>query len=345
MKTILVSRFSAFGDVVISVNVIKAVIEQNQDCKIIYLTKKPFPVLFEKIERVEAITPDLNGEHKGFLGLYSLSKELKKLNIDIYIDIHNSLRTRILRFFFSIYGIKNGKIDKGRKEKKALTRRKNKVLKPLKNTAERYADVFRKFGIKVDLSAIKKSEKLVLPLSAKKLLPEKDKKWIGIAPFSMHKQKTYPFEKIKQVIQLLSNKKFQVFIYGGGEKENNLANELVNEFSNVQNLIGQFILKDELTVIEQMDLMFTPDSASLHLTSLTTTKVLSVWGGTHYFAGFAPNHNPNHSIIEIPISELTCRPCSVFGKTACFRDDLACLNMITPQSVVEKIVELVDSRI
>ena len=345
MKTILVSRFSAFGDVIISVNVIKAIVEQNANCRIVYLTRKPFSFLFEDIERIELVIPDLDNKYKGFCGLYKLSKELKKYEIDAFADIHNSLRTRILRFFLFFQSVKISKINKGWLEKKRLTRSKNKVLKPLKNTAERYADTFRKLGIDVNLSAVSLNTNIDLPSKVSEKLPNKDTKWIGIAPFSMHKQKTYPFDKLKQVVQQLSDKGFKVFIFGGGKNEKNNADVLVSESDNTYNLIGKFKLKDELAVISQMDLMFTPDSANLHLTSLTNTKVLSIWGGTHHFAGFAPYNNPNHTIIEIPITELSCRPCSVFGSKKCFREDWACLNMIAPQTITDKIVELVDSHL
>ena len=43
-------------------------------------------------------------------------------------------------------GIKTAKLDKGRKEKNALTRKKDKVVKPLTLTVKRYADVFGKLG-------------------------------------------------------------------------------------------------------------------------------------------------------------------------------------------------------
>jgi len=80
------------------------------------------------------------------------------------------------------------------------------------------------------------------------------------------------------------------------------------------------------------------DSANMHMAALTKTKVISIWGATHPYAGFAGfGQNQDDHFIQIPETELSCRPCSVFGNKPCFRDDFACMNNITPESIVHKI--------
>jgi hypothetical protein len=44
-------------------------------------------------------------------------------------------------------------------------------------------------------------------------------------------------------------------------------------------------------------------------------------------------------IIEISRDELPCRPCSVYGRGSCFRGDFACLNRITPTTVMKEILK------
>lgn len=336
MRTILVSRFSAFGDVIISVKVLKAVLEQNPDVNIILLTKKPFAFLFADISRLSVSAPALNGRHKGVLGLYKLSRELKDSNIEAYADIHDVLRTKVLRFFLCLQGIKIRKIRKGRIAKRRLTRRHNKILKPLKNSAERYADVFRKLGLTVDLSQVSSLAVRVSEKISSNFLNSKVTK-IGIAPFSVHKQKEYPNEKMVELMELLSQKGVHVFIFGGGKKEEQRANKMIAGIKNAQSIIGKYSLPEELQIISLMDGMLTMDSANMHLASLTDTEVYTIWGATHPLAGFGPFQNPNYHTIQLPAEELTCRPCSVYGNKKCFRGDLACLYNINPKDIVQKL--------
>jgi hypothetical protein len=41
--------------------------------------------------------------------------------------------------------------------------------------------------------------------------------------------------------------------------------------------------------------------------------------------------------VRIPVEELSCRPCTIFGKGECRRGDFACMNMLTPERVLEVI--------
>ena len=84
-------------------------------------------------------------KHRGILGLLQLFRELRIKKITHVADFHDVLRSKVLRTLFQMIGTPVISIDKGRSEKKALTRSTNKVLKPLKNSHQRYADVLSAF--------------------------------------------------------------------------------------------------------------------------------------------------------------------------------------------------------
>ena len=149
-KKILAFRFSAMGDVAMVVPVIKSVVKQNPDIEIIMVSRPFFKAFFSNIPQVQFIGVDLK-KYKGILGLFQLFRELKKNKPTEIADLHDVLRTKILRIFFKLSGYKVAVINKGRKEKKALTALKNKTLKPLKSTHQRYADVFEKLGVSVKI--------------------------------------------------------------------------------------------------------------------------------------------------------------------------------------------------
>ena len=317
MKKILAYRFSAFGDVAMIVPVLKEFLAQNPDTEIVFVSRKNFADLFDGIERLtfRGINPD---DYKRFLGLRKLALELKKeFQPDFVADLHNVLRTKILSFFFK----KTATLDKGRTEKKQLTRKENKIKKPLKPTTERYADVFRKLGFP-------------LKLSHQLLANSQQKSGIGFAPFAQHEGKMLPIEKSLELVKILSQKN-QVYLFGGGKKEVEVLSKWEQELENVTSLAGKLSLKEELKKISELEVMISMDSANMHLASLVGTRVVSVWGATHYFAGFLGYGQSEKDIVEI--KNLECRPCSVFGNRPCYRGDYACLNQIEISEILKKI--------
>ena len=160
--------------------------------------------------------------------------------------------------------------------------------------------------------------------------------WIGIAPFAKHPAKVYPMDKMEEIIKVLSQKEdTTIFLFGGGEKEKQHIAELCDKHPNVLSAQSQQGLRGELALMGQLDVMLSMDSANMHLASLVGTRVVSIWGGTHPYAGFLGwNQKPNDCVqVDLP-----CRPCSVYGNKPCLRGDYACLSGIKPIQVIEKLV-------
>lgn len=330
---ILIIRLSAMGDVAMSVPVIKAMSEKYSDAELFMLTNKVFNPFFSEVNNITFINPDLKGKHKGVLGLYKLYRQIKKEHsIDNVIDLHDVIRSKILRLFFKFSGIKSFSIKKGRGEKKLLTQKNNKVLKNLKHSTQRYADVFKNAGFDIELKKQKDSLRINLPNNFA-FKTSKENKKIGIAPFAMHMQKQYPFEKMLEVIKLLNDKDYEIFIFGGGNSEKQKAKEVEDTFENVSSLIGKFKLEAEIAIISNLDLMISMDSSNMHIASLTGIKIVSIWGATHPFAGFTPFISDDKSFI-IQNEDLSCRPCSVYGNKKCFKGNLECFD-IEPKKVFD----------
>ena len=106
------------GDVAMTVPVLSAFSKAHPKVKLTVLTKKQFAPLFRDLKMVTVLSVDLNKTHKGIFGLYRLSKLLRNTQIEAVADLHNVLRTKVLKLF--MLGIKFIQIDKGRAEKKAL---------------------------------------------------------------------------------------------------------------------------------------------------------------------------------------------------------------------------------
>ena len=202
------------GDVAMSIPVIRALTEKHPECKITVLSKPFFKPLFDKIPQVSFFAAQVNTKHKGILGLFKLYRELKKENITHVADFHNVLRSKILRTLFFLSGKPCMHIDKGRAEKKALTRSNNKIFKQLKTSHQRYADVLQKLGYPVDLSKSFSLEKKQISKNSITITGLKENTWIGIAPFAAFKSKIYPTELMEEVIEKLTSKKIKIVLFG-----------------------------------------------------------------------------------------------------------------------------------
>ena len=332
-KHILVSRFSSMGDVAMMVPVIKALLDQNPDIEITYVSRPQFAGFFKSIPRLTYFSADLDKEYKGFGGIIKLYNQLKTQQSFIgFADLHGSLRTKVLRRLFRLAGVPYAYINKGREEKKLLTRFPNKVLKPLKRTTERYADVFRELGFSLSLSYELVKDLRPLADEITKITGNKTNMWIGISPFAKHTGKIFPLEKMEDVISELSKQDVTVFLFGGSDPELAICNEWAEKYPNVISVVRQLNIEQELALISQLDVMLSMDSAGMHMASLVGTPAVSIWGATHHYAGFLGYGQSEGDIVA---DSIECRPCSVYGDKPCFRGDYACLHRIETKTVIE----------
>ncbi|QDO93137.1 glycosyltransferase family 9 protein [Formosa sediminum] len=323
------------GDVAMSVPVLRALTMQYPDLKITVLTRPFFKPFFRDLNQVSVYAADLKGAHKGVLGLYKLSKSLKKLNVNAVADIHNVLRTKILKLF--CFGIPFAQINKGRSEKKALTQ--GTIFKQLPTTIERYAQVFKSLGFPVDLSKPTFPKPSILSDKLQVILGHHDTKWIGIAPFAAHESKMYPLDNMESVIKTLS-KDFKVFLFGGGAKEVEILNKFQSKYNNVVNLAGQLNFNEELDIISNLDVMLSMDSGNGHMAAMLGKKVITIWGVTHPFAGFGPFNQPDHYALTADRVEFPLIPTSIYGNKFPEGYEKAS-GTIAPETVVNKILSVI----
>ena len=337
---LLVIRFSALGDVAMTVPVIDSLARQYPDLQITMLSKGFVAPLFASLpDNVTFKGIDLK-QYQGLGGLYRLFKQLKAEGFEAVADINDVLRTNILLFFFKLFGIKTAQIDKGKAEKKTLCQANNKQLRPLKTSFQRYADVFKALGYPCELTfrSIYGKGKGDSSLFAGIADITTKKHWIGIAPFAAHKSKILPIETTSKVIDLLhENANNHIFLFGGGKAEIEQLTKLAEGKERVTVVAGKLKMDGELALMSHLDVMLSMDSANMHLASLTGIPVVSVWGATHPYVGFMSWGQPSSHAIQ---ADLPCRPCSTSGNKPCHRGDYACLQQLQATTIVEKIQNL-----
>ena len=338
MAHVLIIRFSAIGDVAMTLPVIDSLARQYPENQYTVVSQTFLSPLFAYCpDNVRFAGVDLYNDYIGLFGMYRLYRELLQLNFDAVADLHDVLRTKLLRIFFRCSGLKVRYIDKGRKEKRQLTRKKNKIFRQLKPTTERYADVFSALGqplAALDFRSVFGSSRGDFS-RIKQLTGEKTDHWIGVAPFAKHEGKIFPLERMEEVVAHFAGRDdVTVFLFGGGAGEKTVLEAWSAKYPQTISVAGKIDLTAELILMSHLDVMLSMDSANMHLASLTAMPVVSVWGATHPFSGFYGYNQLQDTAVQV---DMYCRPCSVYGNKPCYRKNTGCIAKITPQTVIEAI--------
>ncbi len=334
MKRVLIIRLTAMGDVAMTSPVISAACRQYPNVQFDVLSEPFFEPFFEQCNNFHFIGTNIRKTGDGVRGLWKLYRQLVRNDYDMVLDMHDVLRTKVLRTFMSkLSRIPTFVIDKGRREKANLTNDNGKEKHQLKTTIERYCDVFAKAGMPIKLNGTY-MQKLHSPIDPNG--EYKGKMWVGVSPFAQHQGKVYPLDKMKQVVEMLTKQDAEVFVFGGGQSEKQIAEEWEANIKGCHSMIGKMKLKDEMGLMSNLDCMVSMDSSAMHICSLFGTRVVSVWGATHPYAGFFGYGQNANDVVSI---DLPCRPCSIYGNKPCKYADYHCFN-IDPKTIVERVMSV-----
>lgn len=298
-----------------TVPVIRAFLTQNPNIKVTMVSRPFFKPMFAEFKNVSFLDFDEHGRHEGFLGIFKLYFDIRKQKIDGFIDLHNVLRTKIVRKLVGFWGKKTAAIDKGRKGKNALTRPDKKVFEQQPTMFEIHKQAFEKLGFKIHIVAPRFPAKPELdPKTIKLIGPVENYKLIGIAPFAQHQGKEYPVEMMQKVVtELALNANYKLLLFGGGNTETVTLNSFSGKKVNVINVAGKLPFDKELQLIANLDLMLSMDSANAHLAAMYGVKTITLWGATHPFAGFSPFNQPLENCLTADRNLYPKLPTSVYG--------------------------------
>lgn len=339
-RAVLVSRFSALGDVSMTLPSVYDACIANPDVEFYFLTRHhPAQVFINRPSNLTMAAVNLDN-YKGLAGMWRLARALRRrYGITDYVDLHDVLRTKLLRLFMRLSGVRVHRIDKGRRAKAELTRRTNKVLVQLKPMPERYRDVFYRAGIALanDFTTLWGKGR-GNPADFASVSPPKAEGefWLAVAPFAKHKGKIYPIENMERVIGHFDRKPgCRIFMFGFGDMERETIAKLSRRYHSVVNMAEAGLgIAAELSLLSHCDVMLSMDSANMHLASLVGLRTVSVWGATHPYTGFLGWGQRTRDVVQL---DMTCRPCSVFGDKPCLHGDYHCLAGITPKMIIDKI--------
>ena len=341
LRNVLVMRLSVLGNVAMTIPVLYPVCKANHDTRFIMLTKMwPATMFHDRPANLKVVDFDVKGNHSGLFGLLKLSAQLYKLyDIDAVADLHNVSGTKIIDAYMMARGAKVARLDREQSKRKALTtHRSNEPVTPIH---QRYRNVFTQLGFEAPDTFTHLYDGRDWPESPIVMDKKEGQRWIAISPFSSHENKTYPLEKMEQVIaELTKHENYWVFLMGGGKAEKIALRQIARKYKNVVSMAEvkhKFI--DEYALFAKCDLMLTMESANMHLASLVDLQAMTIWGPTSPACGYLGYNQIVEDDIQL---DMDCRPCSITGDKQCKFKDYRCLKNIDPMDIARRVVEAVE---
>lgn len=319
--TYLVTRFSTIGNVAMMVPVLSSLSQSYPEHQFVVVSKKDLHEMFYGLENVQFhVAKPSYGLH----GIFQLYRELQAYHIDAVIDLHDVLRSKLLRLLFRIHHVPVYVIDYGRKVKRLITWRgyQNEVLP---TEFERYQHTFMEAGLVSEDTFTAMPVNEVYQQQIRKRFGAHTTFRVGIAPFAKSNSNILPYRIIRDLIQNISQRpNTEIFLFGAGEIESEVLRQWASLYPHTISLAGQLPLGAELELMRELDVMLCMDSANQHLASLVQLRVVSVWTATHPALGF---YGWNQAAEDCIQCNLRCRPCTQHGTNHCKFFNYACKNI------------------
>jgi ADP-heptose:LPS heptosyltransferase len=311
---ILVIRFSSIGDIVLTTPVLRCLKTQMPEVQIHYCTKRSYKTILEA-------NPYIDQFHFLEESVNELAEELKKEKFDLVLDLHNNLRTRILKFKLNV---SSRSFEKLNWEKWLLVNLKIDKM-PRLHIVDRYLKTVEHLAVNNDGAGldyfIPKGQEIDL-----KTLPKIFKSGYEVyAIGGQHETKKMPLPKMKELLAYITQ---PLILLGGKEdQENGLALEQYAKTelkrNNVLDLCGKQGLNQSASIIQQANKVYTHDTGMMHVAAAFKKEVICIWGNTVPKFGMYP-YQTKHQNWEV--SNLSCRPCSKIGFDKCPKGHFKCMN-------------------
>ena len=306
-KRILVIKWSAVGDVVLSIPAFRALRKNFPKAKIYCLTSSAVSSILVRCPYIDGlIIFDSKGKDRGFWGMFGVVKELISLGFDIVIDLQNNNRSHILGFCSRApkrYGYKNKKLG-------LLLNRGIELPDATISPVSHQFRILEKLNIK--------DENLHLELwtsseDEKKIGDLLNNQWVGaqegiiginISASPNWTTKLWPLENFAYIIDELSKKDTRVVITGTSRDKHQVVK--LKRLTNTKfiDAVGKTTISELSYLIRRCKVYITGDSAPMHIAAAVDTPIITLFGPTD-----PVRHIPPTDKIIVIKKDLPCSPC------------------------------------
>jgi ADP-heptose:LPS heptosyltransferase len=327
---VLIIRFSSIGDIVLTTPVIRTVKAQVDNAEVHYVTKLQF-------KSILAANPYIDKAHYLDGSLSTLIAELKKEQFDFIIDLHNNLRSGVIR---RALGVPSAAFHKLNWKKWLYVNLKINRL-PAIHIVDRYLAAASSLGVKNDSLGLDYfiPEQDEVPLD---WLPvEFQNGYVAYAIGAQHATKRLPLERM---IELCDRINRPIVLLGGKDDVENAekirsffdkspASEPfeeglreLNKRTIIYNACGKFNLNQSASLVRQCRYIFSHDTGLMHIAAAFKKEIFSIWGNTVPAFGMYPYRT---KFVIFEKNGLSCRPCSKLGYDKCPQGHFRCMRDLT----------------
>jgi ADP-heptose:LPS heptosyltransferase len=314
---ILVIRFSSMGDIIYTTPVVRCLKKQLPGAEVHFLTKPAFKYIYENnpyVDKLLLLKPTLA----------ETIKDIKAEKYDYIIDLHNNLRTTLIKLRT---GIKSSTYKKQRLRKWLSLKFKLELVPPV-HLVERYLQTVKFLGVKNDGQPIDYYIKAEHDL--KKLLPlSHQTHYIAFVIGATHFTKRMPNEKIIGICRQIGQ---PIVLLGGNDVKDNGIEIATAIGEKIYNACGITSLDESVFLVSKAQKVLGFDTGLTHIAEAFDKPIGSIWGGTvPELLGVQPYMVKDAKVIGI---ELPCRPCSKFGLEKCPLGHFKCMKDIPDDYIV-----------
>ena len=312
---ILVVRFSSIGDIVLTTPIVR-MLKKQLNSEVHFLTKQVNGDLVINNPYIDTVIIFKDS-------ISEVIDKLKNENYDYVIDLHNNIRTRILKFQL---GIKSRSFPKINLLKFLMTQFKRNYL-PKIHIVDRYLETIKFLGIKNDMQGLD----FFLSTDDKVQLSVYPKKFIAFVIGGQYSTKILPINKIISICNKINNDVILI----GGPNDSLRGKEIEKKCNSVISTCGDFTVMQSAFLIKNSQYVITHDTGMMHIASAFCKKIFSVWGNTIPEFGMYPYMAHEDSRI-IEVKGLNCRPCSKIGFSKCPKGHFKCMEEINENLFLSK---------
>lgn len=323
MVKFLIIRFSSIGDIVLTTSVIRCLKQQVDEAEVHFLTKPAFAPLVENNPHIDKI---LVLKEK----LSETINEIQEEKYDYIIDLHNNLRTFIIKNRTRILSFSFPKLNF---EKWLMVNFKINRL-PEIHVVDRYFETVKLFDVNNDGKGLElhvPDEKQISISTLPSFLKEG---FISVAVGAKHETKRIPENLLIDIIKKVDFP----FVLLGDKNDYEIAERIINSSNSNKlfNACGKYNLLESASLVNQSRLIITADTGLMHIAAAFSKKIISIWGNTIPQFGMYPyTSKENYSVFEV--KNLSCRPCSKLGYKKCPKKHFKCMTSHDLNEIVKQI--------
>lgn len=340
---ILIVRFSSIGDIILASPLIRSLRTAYPAAQIDFLVKSEYAVLLHHNPHLSSIL-ELHSDTAD--ELWTLMNSIRKTGYDAVIDIHNSLRSRVIRWFSGARRI--GVVDKRVIRRFILVNLHRNVYDSVVPVAKRYLEAARIVGAGDDEQPLEffvpeETGGIVHAKLTQKKIPSRAG-LIAFVPGAKHATKRWPPDRFVELGRRLSEEYPDArIVVLGAKEEREYCDDIVQLLNasvgsgKAHNFSGQLTLVETASLFDRCDLVVTNDTGLMHLAAARGRSVVAIFGSTVREFGFFPYGVPNR-VVERP--GLSCRPCSHIGLDQCPEGHFKCMKDISAEDALAQITGL-----